>query len=99
MNDRILVVRCSSDCRYLRGPIDPWDNKDQLYCAADRAWVSITKDDCASCKLKGRFDGVEIEKAITEVEKALKRYAGDRDVITERELAEIAINTLSGLNK
>ena len=99
MNDRILVVRCSSDCRYLRGPIDPWDDKEQLYCAADRAWESITKDDCASCKLKGRFDGVEIEKAITEVEKELKIYAADMDIIRYRELAEIAINTLLGLNK
>lgn len=99
MNDRILVVRCSSDCRYLRGPIDPWDDKDQLYCAANRAWESTTKDDCASCKLKGRFDGVEIEKAIVAVEKALKKYAVDTEVITDREVAEIAINTLLGLNK
>ena len=97
--ERILVVRCSSDCRYLRGPIDPWDDKDQLYCAADRSWESITKEDCANCKRKGRFNGVEISKAIVAVEKALKKYAVDTEVVTDREVAEIAINALLELNK
>lgn len=99
MKDRILVVRCSGYCRYERGPIEPWDDKDQLYCAADRSWESITKEDCTNCKRKGRFSGVEISKAITVVEKALKKYAEDTEVITDREVAEIAINALLELNK
>lgn len=99
MKDRILVVRCSGDCRYERGPIEPWDDSKTLYCAYSGAWESITKEDCDNCKRKGRFNGVEISKAIVAVEKALKKYAVDMDIIRYSELAEIAINALLELNK
>jgi hypothetical protein len=99
MKDRILVVRCSGNCRYERGPIEPWDDSKTLYFAYGGAWESITKEDCANCKRKGRFNGVEISKAIVAVEKALKKYSVDTEVVTDREVAEIAINALLELNK
>lgn len=96
---RILIIKCSGNCKYERGPIDPFDEKDTIYCAYGRSWESIKKEDCDNCKRKGRFNGVEISKAITTVEKALKKYAEDTEVITDREVAEISINALLELNK
>ena len=101
MAERILVIKCSSDCKYLRVAQDPFEDKANRYCAYNphSSWDEITPETCESCHRPGRFVGIPIEEAIARVERALKDAVMDDEVATDHHLAVVAINSLVGIKE
>lgn len=97
--NRIMIGKCNGDCLELR-PISEdkkWAKKG-YYCALKRGdWDKkrIKLSDCKKCK-HARYAGIERENVISILEDAMKRYAQDNEIFSDRELAECALNALLG---
>lgn len=94
--ERILIIKCGGDCRYLRVNQAPFDEDKNLYCTYNphSEWEQITPLDCATCKRTGRFDGVSVEKAVDTAEAALFELFDNNANANYREIAETVINAL-----
>lgn len=93
--ERILITKCSSNCRALRVSCDPFDDDDGMFCNKSGKWVRITEKDCAKCKAPVLL-GLSRSEAIDKIAKAIEENLNGSSY---KSLSEAVLNSLLGVEK
>lgn len=70
--ERILIMKVSSNCRAQRIACDPFDDKEGLFCDKNGQYVHITEKDCAKCK-NPVLAGISRDEAVERRAKAMNK--------------------------